>query len=362
MHRIEELDLLRAFAVLLVLGHHAAFRFRPLPEDMIAAVFLRSGWIGVDIFFVISGFMITRILLQSDYDISSFFRRRVFRIVPIFAVAVGTFAVLSLVTGANADTLHRLWSPALFLNGWTIPVYGYAGVPYTITWSLSVEEFAYIVLGLAAMRGAAGVRQALAVFLVVAPLTRAAAVATGWIDPFDLYFFVLARLDSIALGGLAATGLFDALVRRRGATLAAGLGMLSLIWAFQFINIRHPLMPLAGYLVFAVATASFVAAVALPRSDRIQVSNAGPPKRIRALAVEFGQMSYFIYLFHMFVLEILRVVAAGLGFWTAMTLASLLTFLAARLSWRWFEAPLIAQGRRESWRAALGIPLASSGR
>lgn len=360
--RIESLDLLRALAVLLVLGHHAAQRFRPASEDVFGGVFLRSGWIGVDIFFVISGFMITRILLQANGDIGAFFRRRAFRIVPIFAVAVATFGVLSLVTGSNSDILHRLWSPALFLNGWTIPVYGYEGVPYTITWSLSVEEFAYIILGLSALRGATGLKQALAAFLVIAPLTRVAAVGTGWIDSFDLYFFVLARLDSIALGGLAASGAFDTLIQRRGARLAAGLGMAALIFAFQFVNIRNPVMPLVGYLVFALVTAVFVAGLSHPASEASADSNAGPIAhviaRTRALAVEFGQLSYFIYLFHMFALECLRLVAPWLWFWPAVALAALMTFVAARVSWRWFEAPLIARGRRASWRAALHIPFA----
>jgi peptidoglycan/LPS O-acetylase OafA/YrhL len=359
--RIEGLDLLRALAVLLVLGHHAALRFRPLPEDPLGAIFLRSGWIGVDIFFVISGFMITRILLKSPDDIGAFFRKRVFRIVPIFVVAVFVFTMLSLATGTNLDILQRIWSPALLLNGWTIPIYGYAEVPFTITWSLSVEEFAYIALGTAAMLGRSGLRRCIGAFLIVAPLVRVIAVSTGLIDTFDLYFFVLARLDSIAVGGLAALGLFDRLASIKGMALASLFVMLALIWTVQFVPIKNPLMPLFGYLLFGVVTAMVVASVAQPGVWCKKVSENGfllaQVTRARVLSVEFGQLSYFIYLFHMFILEALRVVMPWLGFWSALALTSAITFIAARLSWRRLEAPLIERGRRNSWREAFGVAL-----
>lgn len=61
-------------------------------------------------------------------------------------------------------------------------------------------------------------------------------------------------------------------------------------------------------------------------------------------------------------LEALRMVMPHLGFWSAIALASAITFLLARLSWGWFEAPLIARGRCASWRAAVGRPLAAKSR
>jgi peptidoglycan/LPS O-acetylase OafA/YrhL len=352
--RIQSLDMLRALAVFLVIGHHAAWRFRPETTDALGQMFKGSGWIGVDIFFVISGFMITTILVRDQDDIKGFFIRRFYRIVPIFAVAIATFAASALLTGQGVDRLRWLWSPALFLNGWTIPFLGYGTVPYTIAWSLSVEETAYILLGLACFAHRRGLRVALLSFLLVAPLVRAAALLGGWFDPADLYFFVPARLDSIALGGLAALA-----APRRSlppwTALVAGAAMFGLIWIFQYTRVSDPRLILVGYTAFGVVTSLFVLAVGLEPGARTAAAPAAWHAALRPLrntVATFGKLSYFIYLFHLFVLEGLLVVQRGLqlalGFWTALALATAIVFGLAALSWKYFEYPLIRKGRERT--------------
>lgn len=357
--RLVALDLLRALAVFLVVGHHAAQRFAPGRSDPAGEILDSAGWIGVDIFFVISGFMIARILMRDAHDIAGFFRRRMFRILPLHLVAVAIFALSALALGWNVAQLDLIWSPALLLNGWTLPFYGYGRVPFTITWSLSVEETAYLLLGTAMLAGPRGLRTALLAFLAIALATRWACVATGFFKLEELYFFVPARLDSIALGGLAALGTFDRLLRHRLAVPLALLVTCGLIAAFSRTDIADPLLPVAGYFVFAGAVAALVGGLAV-RAESGAEDGLAPSAWLHRIAIEYGQLSYFIYLFHIFVLEgigMLQNAFPGhrLSFWEAMALTNLVVFALARVSWRWFEAPLIRHSRRPR-RRALALP------
>lgn len=346
--RLVSLDMLRALAVTLVIGHHTAFRFIPPDWDVLAGVFKHIGWIGVDIFFVISGFMITRVLMRDHGDTMGFFRRRFFRIVPIFAVAVIVFVIASLVTGVNAELLHRIWSPALLLNGWTIPFFGYDAVPYTIVWSLSVEETAYILMGLASVTGLVGLKWMILAMFAVGPITRSLVVQTGYMDLFDLYFFVPARLDAIAFGAIAALGVFSRLANRSEVVWISGVGVIGLILIFQSIPIDEPFMPLIGYSLFSLVMAIFVAAVVLAEQRSKSSLGRSLPEQ---WAISFGQLSYFVYLFHLFVIEFILIINRAflnpiIGFWPAFLLAIALVHIAAVASWKYFEYPLIQFGRR----------------
>ncbi len=95
--RIPPLDGLRGIAIILVLIHHFSLGlvFPQTAAGKLLDRILAAGWIGVDIFFVLSGFLITGILLDAGTDWTRFYRNRAFRIVPVFLVVF--LAVLSLV-------------------------------------------------------------------------------------------------------------------------------------------------------------------------------------------------------------------------------------------------------------------------
>jgi peptidoglycan/LPS O-acetylase OafA/YrhL len=360
-NRLASLDMLRAVAVFLVIGHHAAWRFRPEAGDILGQLLKGSGWIGVDVFFGISGFMITSILWRDAEHIKAFFVRRIYRIVPIFLVAIASFVLVTIATGTGAERLFLLWSPALFLNGWTIPFLGANTVPFTITWSLSVEETAYLVLGLSCLAGRRALRVALLAMLVGAPLLRVAVATGGWFAPENLYYFVPARLDSIALGGLAAISAAGQQFRRWQAPLA-GCAVFALIWLFQFVRISDPRLYLVGYTVFGIATAALVSGLAaadVARARSRMPTQRGAVQAALAFAAggvaSFGKFSYFIYLFHLFVLEAIlhvqRMAGARLGYWQALTLACAVVFALAAVSWKYFEYPLIRKGRERTSHA-----------
>lgn len=343
--RLPALDAVRGLAVMLVVGYHASFRFPAAVGDPVAG-FLRSvGWIGVDVFFALSGFLIAGILLR-DHGRSSvavFFRRRFFRIVPLFAVAVLTYLVASLAFGHEIESLSRLWMPALMLNGWTIPFLGVDAVPYTIAWSLSVEEFAYVALGVAAIFARRAIVATICGFVVVALAVRWWALASGAIEPALLYYFVPSRLDSIAFGAFGALGVYAPMQRMRHAARVAGGVVVAMMIAIQWAKPGALFLPAAGYTLFGLACAIWVSTLAALPQPSIG-------KLVQALA-RLGEVSYFIYLFHMFVLDGVRVVSqwalgAPLSYWPALLVCTALIYSAARVSWRCFELPLIRLGRR----------------
>jgi peptidoglycan/LPS O-acetylase OafA/YrhL len=349
--RIESLDILRAFAVLLVIGHHAAFRFAPAANDPIGRILKECGWIGVDLFFVVSGFLIAKVLLRDGTDIQGFFRRRAMRILPLLLMAVALYAGLSAASGIGADALKNIWSPALLMNGWTIPLIGYAVIPYTITWSLSVEEAAYGALGVVSyLCGGNGMRWLLLALVAGALATRALIVEFELMSMTLAYYFVPARVDTIGLGGLAALGMFKAIEGSRTAAILTGTAMVLVIAALVHFPRDDPFMARYGYTIFGFVVAAFVACLAA-ESGRTARSGSAWPRR---LAVRFGRYSYFIYLFHMFVLEALLigqgVLPRSLSFWEALLITSGITFGMSAVSWRYFEHPLIVRSRWPMFR------------
>ncbi|MBS0576286.1 MAG: acyltransferase [Proteobacteria bacterium] len=353
------LDALRGVAILLVIGHHVAIKFPGTGGGVLAHFLKTAGWAGVDLFFAISGFLITSILFRTrDGDgVKGFFIKRLFRIVPLYVVAVIVYVVVSLLAHHEMELLRRIWVNLGFLTAWLIPYFGREGVPYDITWSVSVEEFAYLTLGLfclANLRHGARLRPFLWVLVVLPLVLRAWVALARPFDPLLLYFFVPARLDSIAFGGLIALGAGSSLTSRALARpLAIAAVFVSLI-GFSVLTRHNLWVQSVGYSVFAICAALLVGALSRYR---------GPLRNplLRALA-GIGRISYFVYLFHMFVVGLLMThalafVPRALGYWGMFALIVAVTCAAGAVSWRWFEKPLIERGRQLANRV---VPLRES--
>jgi peptidoglycan/LPS O-acetylase OafA/YrhL len=145
--RLIQLDILRGIAILLVLGRHPVLA----PEQSgslhtFARAWHRFGWTGVDLFFVLSGFLVGGLLFhelrtRGGLDVGRFLIRRGFKIWPSYYLFLAVFAALRLLTGARGVDVWDL-VPNL-LN-----VQNYFGSPRVHTWSLAVEEHFYLVLPL----------------------------------------------------------------------------------------------------------------------------------------------------------------------------------------------------------------------
>lgn len=198
MQRSNVFDAIRGVAILLVV----AFHWMEFPV----------GWAGVDLFFTLSGFLIGGVLIDnraSPTYFRTFYGRRVFRILPLYAVFL---LVASLSVGIGLPVWHYLVF-AQNLDWATTGLIG-AGMP-SITWSLAVEEQFYCILPLMVRFASGPALLRTCVFLIcAAPFARFG--LNLWIGPAAPYVLLPGRMDSLFAGVLAAC-----LVRRvPGAALA----------------------------------------------------------------------------------------------------------------------------------------------
>lgn len=354
------LDGLRALAIALVLLHN--FELEPtlvsLPGRVLGLV-SSLGWVGVQLFFVLSGFLITRQLLSTQRATNyygSFFGRRVLRIFPLY---FGTLLMLTVLwpalggrpLAAPGDSALWLW---LFLSNWTEPLgFGTGGLPHF--WSLAVEEQFYLVWPfLVRRRSPLGLLQLCLIIAVASVAWRAMAWALHW-PPMTNYTWTPARLDALALG--AAIAALFALPRRptwltprhagRWMAGAVALAILGYLVTRGYVRLS-PLGQIVGYTVLAVVfTLALTAAVIAP-------ANPGPAwaRALRHQSLQaIGRYSFAMYIFHKPLHDFIGLPlarASGLeragiaGALVYTGLASLITFGLARLSYHHVEQRFLA--------------------
>jgi peptidoglycan/LPS O-acetylase OafA/YrhL len=224
--RVPELDGFRAIAVWMVLGSHLIYGW-PLPEGALNGVprpplwVLEKGWLGVDLFFVLSGLLITGILLDSrDHPayFRNFYGRRVLRIIPLYMTVIAAtflayrhpaeYFLISILFLANLATLLRI------------------GIPHGpgVFWSLAVEEHFYLgwPLLVRLLNRRTLTALSLAIF-VVSPVLRGVAVAHGLDPERVVYPLSLFRFDGLALGALLAIWVRSVRFSVRGSLQLAAL-------------------------------------------------------------------------------------------------------------------------------------------
>jgi len=328
-----DIDGLRAVAVLLVLAFHV-LRGRPA-----------GGFIGVDVFFVISGFLITSILLRDleagRFSLAGFYERRVRRIFPalILVMAAGLvigwvallpdeFARLGLHVAGGASFLSNLllWSESGYFDRIA------ESKPLLHLWSLAIEEQFYIVwpLMLALVWRRRG-----SIPAVIATLA-AGSFALGLVltatAPTLAFYLPLSRGWELMAGGLLAWALLArGALFERGADLRSALGALLLA---------------AGVLAIS-ASQSFPGAWALlPVLGAVLLISGGPRawlnRRLLAhpAAVLVGRISYPLYLWHWLLLAMLNITEQGAASIRIRLAAAALAVVAAWLTFRFVERPI----------------------
>src|SRR5262245_58290490 len=221
---IRELDGLRGIAILMVMVH----RFWPRTGVGVAADVAGAGWIGVDLFFVISGFLIAGILLGTKGDpgyFRNFYARRALRILPLYYLfVIGVFVAFA----HNAEFLARSGSPFWYLVHLGNVPEGLLGLntPYWIApvWSLAIEEqfyltFPWLVKWLDVRR----LTIILVSMIAIAPVIRLITMFAFPDQERVQYLFTLCRIDTIAIGCLLAVVMRSVDVERwrHRATLGA---------------------------------------------------------------------------------------------------------------------------------------------
>ena len=339
------LDSIRAVAISMVLVFHVAVEYDASSIDFVATWFLKYGFLGVDIFFPLSGFLITRFLINNhgNSSIKTFFLRRFFRIFPLYIIAVTAYFIAAKITNHELDTLNRIWINYLFLTGWFIFVDGRESVPYTITWSLSVEEFAYIIFGFASWFLRARFVVILALLSVLPLIFRFYLIYQGY---DNIYFFPLTRLDSIAIGGLVAV-----LIRNEIKLLA--LLTFSLIFACVLSGLSYNIASPLLYTKISLITCLLIVIFETRLFENKLKENSLLPFKILSVV---GFYSYYIYLFHYFNIYFFLAITekihiANVPFWISVVVCFFATFVQAYFSFRYFEGPMMRFGKSlETWR------------
>lgn len=333
------LDALRAVAILMVVIHHASYRLSQSELDPVAQFVASIGWAGVDLFFAISGYLITSILTKSAGSLRAFFVKRVFRIVPLYWVAISTYGLFA--TLLAYEDISGLWMAALFLTGWVVPFAGSHNVPYLITWSLSVEEAAYLFFGVMTLLCRSGFTKVLWLLIFSGLILRWWLVTNGVFQAQDVYYFPPTRIDAIALGGLVAVYRVRLPITATNSTVLVLFTAAVLVWLSRSGQ-ADPHVAIFGYTAFSLVAAAWVA---------LLVSIPVLRSRSAHFLAYVGRRSYFLYLFHVFVLAFFELAAVQaitfqIGFWGNVILIFVATLLLSEISWRFFESPMIELGRR----------------
>lgn len=376
---IPALDGLRGIAIILVMLHHFTY-YRPTAGiDAHIGSVLFFFWTGVDLFFVLSGFLITGILLDtrgSDSYFATFYARRILRIFPLYYLVLFlAFVVLPqfpalhavLLGQTEAFELPPQWPYWLYLTNFWIAEGGWMHGWVDVAWSLAIEEQFYLVWPLTIWLCPPRLLAPLcALILISQPIARVYARET---DVASLSIFVLPwfRLDGFATGALLALaerrGLLPALDRWVPLVIVAGVaGIIGCTVMGGHTWWWNRWMQQYGYSIIAiVAGALLVSAVNRPAATLWpRLLSAG---WLRA----FGKYSYAMYLIHPpimravreYVFDPLKYEALGLGPWTAQLVyyaaATTPTFALAWLSWRLFEAPILSLKARFPYSSARAI-------
>jgi peptidoglycan/LPS O-acetylase OafA/YrhL len=330
---LPELDGLRFFAFLAVFAFHcgiliSGLRFDTNPWLVGSRAILNAGRYGVDLFFTLSAFLITRLLLREidacgNLNIGAFYIRRILRIWPLYFGFLG----LLLVSGAG---LPRLFyeSSALFVGNFYLSPFA-ATTAAIIIWSMSVEEQFYLLWPMVVRRLHTR-RQLLSVgaaLWIAAMIGRCELV--GRVDDLSLWFNSLSHLDSIA-GGVVLAVLGIRRLRLGGPLAGAGV----CIWLFSSWLNHSATTHICTLIAYALVA---------PGSLLLVAGAVGSAGLLQARPIIYlGRISFGLYIFHtMMLFACLKVLGHIASWWLIPPAALAMTIIVASVSYRWFETPFL---------------------
>ena len=341
--RLPALDGLRGLAALGVLLFHDGR--------------LVGGYLGVDLFFVLSGFLITANLLAEHaktgrIDLRAFWRRRARRLFPALLALVFVVGATAPLIASPAERA-RIRSDGLATLGYVANWHTLAAgrsywdlfaspSPFEHTWSLAIEEQYYVLWPLVAWLMLRARRPRLALGLVAGGLTLASGLALGY--AFEAFGSSRAYLgtDTRAAGILSGAALACALHGRaplsprvvRWFDLAGGAGLLGLALAWTRLDGDEPFLYKGGLWLSELAGLALVACASQPHKSRIARALASRP------LVWVGVLSYSLYLAHWPLFAALTPGRLNLAGAPLSLVRFALTFLVAAASFRWIEGSI----------------------
>lgn len=353
-----EIQGLRAIAVALV------FLFHLWPSGV------SGGYVGVDVFFVISGYLITlglvrEIETRGSVSLLAFYVRRARRILPAATLVLLVIALLVPLLPVTRweDTARGIAASALYVENWllvrqAVDYFAATGMPTPVQhyWSLSVEEQFYLgwpvllLVGAVLFRTARSRRAGLVVLMgsVLAASFAASVLVTGS-DPARAYYVTHTRVWELALGGMLAL-LGPVALRGTMAALAGTLGVVAILAAGFAFSSATPFPGAAALLPTLGTVLVILSGAASPRSP-VAVLGWRPLQYL-------GDRSYSLYLWHwpviVFVTARGDAIDPATGLWVIVAVLAL-----SHLSYRFVEQPFRARGRVEAWLRPLALAFAA---
>jgi peptidoglycan/LPS O-acetylase OafA/YrhL len=345
---IKGLDGLRALAIILVVLHHS--HFLP-PEGSLFGVTELLGS-GVDLFFIISGYLITNILINLKGK-SSFFKkfyaRRFLRIVPLyFLVLAFAFFIVPNINLAQLDKLKNTtaWPYWTFLSNYYIASIGrFQNGLVDLSWSLSVEEQFYVFWSLCVFFFSNKTLKQIALgILFVSPILRFILIDQG-VNLVAIHVMSITRMDTLMMGSLLALTLKERVVNPRFYLCGFLSSLIILIGLFQ---LPIPYLVSSYYTVLGVLFSCLVGYVI--GQNKSATSEEGYILKFlefKPLAL-VGLYSYGIYLFHNPIQKALRVVVSHFNISQSLTpinmqlafyfMVMAIAFILASISYHFYEA------------------------
>lgn len=334
-----DIDGLRALAVLSVVIFH------------INKTWLPGGFIGVDIFFVISGYLITGIIyreiVDGEFSFADFYKRRIKRILPVFFLVVTITSIVSSLVMLPSDFLYFMKSVGSTLAFSSNMFFGYAvdyfspnteEYPLLHTWSLAVEEQYYILFPFALLlfnkilKNKKNILYALlgvCFFSVI--ISSVMPAYPSWIK--YNYYWLPSRAYELMIGSIAAILARDMKTTPVNGAILSVSGLIMILISLLFIKESQEFPG-----IVAIIPCLGTALILLSGGREI-----GPVNKILSLKpiVFVGLISYSLYLWHWPILAIMRYVSND-GFLTGIqiVLAILLMLSLSFLSWKYVETPV----------------------
>jgi peptidoglycan/LPS O-acetylase OafA/YrhL len=344
-----ELDGLRFYAFLGVFVCHTLpfeasfYHGLHLPMPWLWGATVKAGAAGVDLFFALSAFLITSLLLREreetgDISLKHFYLRRILRIWPLYFLVIGLGLVLSHTMANQHLRWYYVAGYLLFAGNWVHAVFGRPESIAFPLWTVSIEEQFYLIWPLLVKRlERRGLVVAAVVILLLATVCRIGFVLAG-VSGGYIYYGSTARCDSIALGILIA--LFsDRLpeLTRTARLLLVGGGLVGWIAASACLTDQPgpiSMREVPGRLIIALAAGAMLYGCLYSRSKLLT----------SAWAVQLGKVSYGLYLLHLTGLLLAKSILhpiSGTALLATKAVGFVLTLLLAFASYRWVESPFL---------------------
>lgn len=331
-----DIDGLRAVAIILVLIYHGGFSFFP------------SGFIGVDIFFVISGFLITGIihnsLNNSLFSFIDFYNRRLWRLQPVLICFIFLTMLVTLLFFLPDDLIQfsrsarktSLFLSNLFFNQTTT---GYFSpntqqLPLLHTWSLSIEWQCYLILPIAmyCLHKMLSKRNVIIAVYVFTLICLFMSLYYSTTLPAQTYYQFSSRIFEFLIGSCIALIPFRIISVNK--YILNSLGVLALIAIFYIASLDHILLGYPNWYAFSVCLATgllIILGTNYPAELVIKVLSVRP-------LVFIGVLSYSLYIWHWAVFSLLRYQSI-VETTEVLLMAYIVTFILAYLSWQFIEKP-----------------------